>query len=101
MDNPCLSRGLIADFTNSRCYKQTSTIVTNFAKWWYISGWIENSLYYSNGIKCYDINDGYNEYYIGQAVGAYTCKLFNTSYSCPATYPYQVNNSICEYREAF
>ena len=34
LDNPCLSRSLTADYSNSTCYKQTATTVTTYGRLW-------------------------------------------------------------------
>ncbi|WP_323585628.1 hypothetical protein [Aliarcobacter butzleri] len=107
MDNPCLSRSLIADFTNKTCYKQTSTIVTNYAIWqWraFSNSWANCG---AEGVSYCPANscDGFPQKNIGytfsQNVDSWRCILSKTTYTCPTTYPIKLNNSTCEYREAF
>ena len=130
LDNPCLSRSLTADFSNSTCYKQTSTIVTNYGKWQWFNQFIKtwNDLTGATAGSCSSTFQwttcnygqssetyfppahyiGYN-YTIsvticgGDGTTDYSgrCFLSSTTYTCPSTHPIKLNNSTCEYREAF
>lgn len=131
LDNPCLSRGLIADFANATCYKQTSTVVTNNGKWqwynsfhkiWYdITGEVTagscsptfqwTTCNYRQSSETYYPPSHYIGYSYtidvtvcggdGSSNYAGRCVLSSTTYTCSSGYPTKLNNSICEYREAF
>ena len=105
MDNPCLSKGLIADFTNSSCYKQTSTIANyNYG---FTSQQVINCPLTSYGYYAFSCtNSTYGNTYCDKGSGialdkVFTCNRTFSHYSCPTSHPIKLNNSTCEYRENF
>ncbi|WP_323589059.1 hypothetical protein [Aliarcobacter butzleri] len=105
LDNPCLNRGLVADFTNSRCYKQAPTTI-NYLYYWTELEMMDSDYYKScSKDECLPCNDIYlGTYQIMQVVfKRFNCRCDRTisSYSCPSSHPIKLNNTTCEYREAF
>lgn len=120
MDDPCLSRGLIADFPNSQCYKTTTTIENRYAR--ITGGYTATHNYIYNNFDAYTLispieqcrinaNSGFGDnlngtYNIGQSIGSspigyINCSLWKTEYTCPIDHPIKLNDSTCEYRENF
>ncbi len=117
MDNPCLSRGLIADYGSSQCYKTTSTILTRYGGW-YKSTWLGtiSDDMGGNGYKTASngtngcnltINGSYSLVGIGSshnwndAIEDIYCNEKSRTYTCPVSHPTKLNNSTCKYSESF
>lgn len=111
LDNPCLSRSLIADYSSSTCYKRTST-VENLWLVWQTSGGLDMNtalgldycpsiethlIYCPNGI----LNQVYNCAKDKDSRYVRFCNIKKKTYTCPSTHPTKLNNSTCEFREPF
>lgn len=120
VDNPCLSRNMIADFTNLQCYEQKATTVTNYGNWykrvWGAWEWADDTFSKINGCGSgyltsnwakrlcpfTSINGSFCTYFDDSNGTSYRaeCKLYLITYTCP-THWTKLSNSTCEYREPF
>ncbi len=117
LDNPCLSRNLIADYPNNQCYKQTSTNPIRYLRWkqvysncdeqscWGTSSWVgrEVARNYLTPVDLWIIYGNASMYFYQNdwLDGQNQVQLYRIDYTCPTTHPTKLSDSLCEYREPF
>ena len=102
LDNPCLSRSLLADYSSATCYKQISTTVNKYGGIYVGNTFFGGSIL--NGCqgdgRAVEINYPVS-FVLGEGSVQGYCRLYKTTYTCPSSHPTKLNNSTCEYRESF
>ncbi len=101
LDNPCLSRNLTADYPNNQCYKQVSSIATNYGRLKNeFKMWQGAETEIANGCRAGSLTCGIGGAIIDVQNSLVYCYYYRTGYSCSSGYSL-INNSTCEYRENF
>lgn len=88
---------MIADFSNLQCYRTTNTNINIVAYWTRLYGDPVTYGSCSPVGAITNMDDGSG----GDSQFTVECREYSRTYTCPASHPTKLNNSICEYRENF